>query len=433
MQIVSRSVSPISEKRMMAKSAFTIYLNHIIGKKVLSPDGKAIGRLVDLLVDPTLPRPKIIAAVISEKSRQKAIDFTKIDISDDRGRHLLVCREIRPASLERAGSVRLVGQLLNRQVVDMNKKKTVTVYDLKIAICNGEATVVAVDAGMQGRLRQLGIAELAQGALKVLGVSIANQLILWDNVETINLSRASAGLSKSISNLDRLHPSDMADIIEDLDKSTQAEVFSALEAERAADVLEELESDTRESLLESLPTDKMADVLEIMPADEVADILDEVDEEKAKELLKEMDSEASGEVRELMQYEDYEVGSLMTTDYVCFGKNDTVGATLDVLRREKPEADMIYYLYIVSDTGELQAEVPLRDLVVSSPDASLGDIMNRDVVYVQDTDKIDSLNDIISKYNLLAVPVVDADKKLVGMAIINDVVYSMLHSRRKRQ
>jgi Mg/Co/Ni transporter MgtE len=224
----------------------------------------------------------------------------------------------------------------------------------------------------------------------------------------------------------------MADIMEDLDSSTQAEIFSAMETERAADVLEELESDTRESLLESLPADKMADVLEIMPADEAADILDEVDEEKADLLLREMDSEASVKIRDLMEYEDYEVGSLMTTDFVCFRETNTVEATLDVLRREKPESDMIYYLYIVTDTGELQAEVSLRDFVVSSPNARLGDIMNRDIVFVQDTDKIEALHDMIAKYSMLAVPVVDAFQKLVGIVIINDVIFTLLRSKRRR-
>ena len=217
-----------------------------------------------------------------------------------------------------------------------------------------------------------------------------------------------------------------------MDHNTQVEVFSALGNERAADVLEELESDTRESLLESLPLDRMADVLEIMPADEVADILDELSEDKAEEFLKEMESEASGEVRDLMEYEDNEVGSLMTTDFISFRDYSTVGETLEILRREKPESDMVYYLYIVSAKGELEATVSLRDIVVSGLDTKLSDIMNEDIVYVQDTDRIESLNEIISKYNLLAVPVVGTDKLLLGMVIINDMMFRLLRSKRKR-
>ena len=413
-------------------TASTIFLCHIIGKKVISPQGKMVGRLKDLVADPAFARPKIIAAVVSCRDGLKTIDFSTFDITNAKGKYHLICKEIKPADLRGRETIHIAGQLLNKKIVDMNKRKTVVVYDLKIAIPSAGASIVAVDAGLQGRLRQLGIAGLAQKVLKLFDLSVPNQLILWDNVEAISIGQAGAGLSKSISNLNRLHPSEMADIIEEMDHNTQVEIFSAMDTERAADVLEELEHDTQDILLESIPSDKIADVLEIMPADEVADILDEVDEAKAEELLKEMDSEVSGEVRELMEYGDDEIGSLMTTDYISFHDFDTVEATLAVLRREKPEFDMIYYLYITSEKGALEAMLSLRDLIVSGLDFKLGDIMSRDVVCVHDTDKIDSLHDIISKYSLLAIPVVGDGMMLRGMVIINDVLHDLLHSRRKR-
>ena len=412
-------------------SVSTIFISHILGKKVISAEGKTIGRLKDLIADPTFLRPKIIAAVVSFRDGLKTIDFSSFEITNMQGKYHLICKEINHISLDGMKTIHLVDQLLNKQIVDMNKKKTIVAYDLKIATLNGETTVVAVDAGLHGRLRRLGVAKLFQTFQKLFDLSIPNQLILWDNIEAINFGQAGVGFSESMSNLERLHPSDMADIIEEMDHNTQVEIFSAMDTERAADILEELESDTRESLLDSLPLGKMADVLEIMPADEVADILDEVDDEKAEELLKEMDSEASGEVRELMEYEDNEIGSLMMKDYTSFRSNDTVDVTLETLRSEKPEFDMIYYLYIVSEKGELEGTVSLRDIVISSLNAKLGDIMNQNIVYVYDNDRIESLNDIISKYNLLAVPVVDANKILLGVVIINDVMFSLLRSRRK--
>lgn len=410
----------------------TFFFSQIIGSKVLSPDGKTIGRLKDLTADSESLRPKIVAATVLCGNEPRTVDFSYFQISNIKGKCSLICEQLMPVSLEGTETIQLVRQLLDNQVVDMNKKKLVRVNDLKIAVLNSGAYVAAVDAGLKGRLRRLGIAELVQRMLKLFDVSIPNRLILWDDIEAIDFSRAGAELSNSISGLHRLHPSDMADIIEDMDRNTQVEVFSALDMKRAADVLEELESDTREGLLESLPTNKIADVLENMPADEVADILEEMDEDKAEELLKEMESGASDEVRELMEYEDSEVGSLMTTDYISFRNNETVGNTLETLRREKPEPEMIYYLYIVSDKGELKAMVSLRDVVVSDPDVRLDDIMDKDVIYVFDTDKIESLIDIIDKYSLLAVPVVDAAKVLLGIVIINDVVYDLLRTKRKR-
>jgi CBS domain-containing protein/sporulation protein YlmC with PRC-barrel domain len=413
-------------------SVSTFFFSRIAGNSVYSPDGKAFGRLRDLVADPSFKRPKIVAAIVSSQDGLKTVDFSYFGITKAKGQYRLECEEMKPVSLEGIDAVHIAKHVQDRQIVDMNGRKLVRVNDVKVAMLATGAYLVAADVGLEGLLRRLGFAKPLQRFLRLFKASLPSRLILWDDVETISFGHAGIRLSKDTSNLDRLHPSDLADIIEDMDHNTQLEVFSALGRERAADVLEELESDTRESLLESLPMEKMADVLEIMPADEVADILDELGSERAEEFLSEMESEASGEVRELMEYEDYEVGSIMTTDFICFRDGNTVGETLEVLRREKPESDTVYYLYIVSSRGELEATVSLRDIVISELDTKLSDIMNEDVVYVQDTDRLESLNEIIAKYNLLAVPVVDANKLLLGMVIINDVMYHLLRNKRKR-
>ena len=410
-------------------SVSTVFFCHVAGKKILSPEGKVIGRLKDLIADPAFARPEIIAAVVSCPDGQKILDFSAFDITNGNGRTVILCKEIRPVDLSGMETIHVASQLLNKKVIDMDRKKTILVYDVMIAIQNHKTTIAAVDAGTQGRLRQLGVSQFAQKFMKLFDLSIPNQLILWNNVEVLRYGKAGDGLSKTVSALNRLHPSEMADIIEGMDHNTQMELFSAMDMERAADVLEELEPGTQDSLLEGLPSGQIADVLEIMPADEVADILDEVDKKKAEELLREMDSDVSGEVRELMEYEGSEIGSLMTTDFYSFHDADSVEAALDVFRREKPDYDMIYYVYVVSEKGELEATLSLRDIIVAGPGTALSEIMNRDVIYVYDTDRIGSLNEIISKYNLLAVPVVDASMILLGTVIINDVLFSLLRSR----
>jgi Mg/Co/Ni transporter MgtE len=205
-----------------------------------------------------------------------------------------------------------------------------------------------------------------------------------------------------------------------------------LDVEKAADVLEELETEAQVNVIESLTTEKAANMLEKLPTDEVADILDEMDEDHANEILNQMETEKSEEVRELMDYPDKSVGSLMTTEFISFNENITVNEAIQELRRLKPESESIYYIYIVNDGGKLIAHLSLRDLIIAEPWIQLHEIMDRNVVYVSDNERIDTLNEIISKYNLLAVPVVDDNLVLLGMVPINDVVYNLLKSRRKR-
>ncbi len=408
------------------------YFSQVVGKKVRDSNGGLVGKLKDLIADMEYSRPKVIAALLEINGEQRTVDIDCITVSKPGNRLVIACEGLKPFSVEGLNTMRLGENVLDRQIVDVNVRKLVRVNDIRLAVMANGTYVIATDVGTEGFLRRLGVEGMISALLKPFGTAVPSHLILWDDVEAINFGHAGIKLKKENSSLNKLHPSDLADILEDMDRNTRLQVFSALDSEKAADVLEEMDSDARENLLESMPTEMMADLLETMPADEVADILDDVSEEKAEELLNEMENEASNEVRELMEYEDNEVGSLMTTDYVSFKDHYTVEETLNILRETKPESDTIYYLYIVNDEGKLEATVSLRDIVVARPETKLRDIMKTDIVYVRDIDKIDSINDIVARYNLLAVPVTDEDKSMLGMVIINDIIYNLLKSRRKR-
>jgi Mg2+ transporter MgtE len=301
-----------------------------------------------------------------------------------------------------------------------------------MAILSNGTYMVAVDVGMQGFFRRLGIAKPMMTFLKLFKATIPSHLIPWDEVETVDTGHSGIRLSKEQSNLSMLHPSDLADIIEELDRNAQLAVFSSLDQEKAADVLEELDPNVQKIMLESMPIDQAADLLEKMPTDEVADILDELGKEQAEELLKEMEAEASEEVRELMDYADNTVGSIMTMDYIDFNEDITAEETIDELRRLKPDPETAYYLYIVDEAEKLVATVSLRDLIVAEPQTKLNEIMNKDVIFVYDTDKIDSIAEIISKYSLFAVPVVDEHEIMVGVVEVNDVVHTLLKGKKRR-
>ena len=191
--------------------------------------------------------------------------------------------------------------------------------------------------------------------------------MLWSDVETILDSSENIMVSKTYNKLSILHPSDLADIIEDFDVNTGMAILSNLGNTKAADVLEEMEEDDQVKIIDHLAPDKAADILEEMPPDEVADILDGLSDDKAEELLNSMEKEASDEVRELMKYDDELVGSLMSTDYISFESNYTVEKTINSLRELKPEEDEMYYLYVVNEKNKLVGTVSLRDIIISEP------------------------------------------------------------------
>lgn len=411
------------------------YLSRILNAKVYSESGKTrarpIGKLTELLCC-NEERPQVLAGFVKVKNEgQKLFDWNHCTIFRDKNSYRIVCQSPTVIDIP-PNSIYLKKHILDKQIVDIDGKKVVRVNDIRLADISNGLFVMAVDVGTEGLLRRLDLAKPINNFLDLFGKGVSSRFILWSNMEPIGSPLENLKLSTSSSKLNTLHPSELADIIEDLDIKTGTAIFNSLDHDRAADVLEELESETQSSILDQLPVEKAADVLEKMPADEVADILDDLQEDKAEELLQEMEKEASDEVRELMEYPEHSVGSLMSTDYISFKDYMTVTETITELRRLKPEPDTIYYLYVVDDKERLTAIISLRDLIVAEPETRLYEIMNRKVIFVYDDDHVNSLVDIISKYSLLAVPVVDRDLTMLGVVIIDDVVFELLKPRRKR-
>lgn len=405
------------------------YLSRILGRRVYyAKDDSVIGRISDLIVDRSFQRPKVVAIKLRSGI---VLDSSTIEITKDGRQYILVCREIRDVSLNKDNVLYLAKNIQDKQIVDMDGRKVVRVNDVRLAVVKDGTYMIAVDVGLEGLLRRLGIAKPLKMLLHVFGKSIPSRMILWDDVEAVDAGNSGIKLTKESAKIATLHPSDLADIIEDLDKNSQASLFASLDEEKAADVLEEMEPESQKHIIDSLTIEKAADVLEKMPSDEVADILDVLSDDVAEDILGEMDQETSKEVRDLMEYPDDTVGSIMSADFVSFKSDMRVGDVLRVLRGTRPEMDEIFYLYVINERGRLIATVSLRDLVTSDENVKLKDIMNTSFIYVFDDDKLDSIADIISKYNLLAVPVLDAEHIMLGIVVINDVVYSLLQERRR--
>jgi len=401
------------------------YLSRILGNKVFSPDMKVIGKLSDLGINNELKSPHVTTAKVKTSGGIKDYSFKNFSIAKQKGQYVLVCNKVEDYTSPNTMFLRK--HILDQQIIDVNGRKVVRVNDISLSSLEKGAFVVAVDIGMDGLLRRIGIAK----PLKMIGLKFSPKLMLWNDVEAIITSNENIVLSKTYDSLSILHPSDLADIIEDFDAKTGLTIFSSLNNAMAADVLEQMEADAQVNFIESLSADKAADVLEEMPADEAADILDGMNEEKVEELLNSMEKEASDDIRELLEYDSDAVGSLMSTDFVSFKNNETINEAIESLRRLKPEEDEMFNLYVVNKSDKLIGTLSLRDLIISDPTSKIGDIMNKDFKSMFDTDDINDLIKNVSKYNLVAIPVTDHEMNLLGNVIINDIIYELLKNKRK--
>jgi magnesium transporter len=415
------------------KSFTTFYLSRVIGEKVFDANGKSIGIIKDLLVDSDQPtgKPFVRGINIKQGNETRCYSFQTFSITKTNYKIRVTYDNLVELPAETVDNgMFLVKVVLDRQIVDLNGRKLVRANDVRLVSFVEGTYVVAVDIGIEGLLRRIGIARPLKASLSLFGKSIPSKFILWEDVEAIDYSNMNIKLSKSYSKLQTLHPSDLADIIEELDKKSRADVFLSLDEEKAADVLEELDIKAQIHLIESLPIGKVADVLEKMPADEVADIFDSLEDDKIELLLNEMEKDSSEDVRELLEYPDHTVGSIMSTEILCFKPENTVEEIITEIRKTEPEVEALYNLFVTDEKDQLIGTFSLRDLVLGKPEMKISQIMRPSPVHLLDDDKIDDVAEMISKYNLLTIPVLDSEDILQGMVVIGDVVEDLINKRR---
>ncbi|HEY8393429.1 MAG TPA: magnesium transporter [Thermaerobacter sp.] len=218
------------------------------------------------------------------------------------------------------------------------------------------------------------------------------------------------------------HPADLAEFVLELDAADRPRLIALLSAEQAALVVEELPPEVQSEVLTVLGRDRAVAVLGEMSSDEVADLIGELPPERAVDLLGLMREEEAADVRELLAYLDDTAGGLMTTEFVAVQDDVTAAEAIDVLRQLAPDAETVYYVYVVDREERLRGVLSLRELIVAPPDTRVRDIMRTNVITVPADMDQEEVARVVAKYDLLAVPVVDAEGRILGIVTVDDVV-----------
>jgi magnesium transporter len=217
-----------------------------------------------------------------------------------------------------------------------------------------------------------------------------------------------------------LHPADGADVLEELEPHERAEVVEELDPEIGAEVLIELDQDERTDVANRLDVESLSDFLDEMAPDDAADVLGDLSASKARAALAGMDQ--PDEVRELLAHDEESAGGLMIPHVVAFRQSMSVQQAIDFLRRVKPDEEISYYLFVTDDADRLIGVVSLRQLIVADPHTPLHTIMDTEIITADvDTDQEECAR-LLARYDLLALPIVDDDRKLVGVVTADDLI-----------
>ncbi|MBL4932565.1 magnesium transporter [Clostridium paridis] len=398
----------------------------ILNKKVYDEFDDVLGILKDAYVTTEEGYPRIIGYRVKKGNVMYEFEFRNIDFYLSDNNKIVIKTRGSKEILPRSYSYLLSQNLLDKNIVDINGKQVVRVNDLRIVEIAGEYRVVAVETGTLAIYRRKGIEKMVQPLMKLLHKDIDEQAIMWDDVESLELVNDSLQITDPYQKLSKLHPADLADILEDLDSQYRRKIFETLDEDLMADTLEEMEPEYKGTVIKELSELKQAEVLENLPNDEIADILDELDDESREKILISLEKGDAEEVKELLSYEDETAGSIMNKDFIALNIDITVREAIEIFRETKPDDEVMYSIYITDGEGRLLGSVALKDLIMNEDNVKLSEIMNDKVEKVTHNDSLDELVEKESKYDLLSIPVVDEENKLLGIVLMHDLVDEIL-------
>jgi Mg/Co/Ni transporter MgtE len=259
----------------------------------------------------------------------------------------------------------------------------------------------------------------------------ASSTVTWAEISGIAINETNQGVSNLLSTLANLRAADLASVLHDLTVKRRVEVARALDDERLADVLEEMDEASRVELLAELEGERAADVLEEMDPDDAADLLREVGQERAQTLLALMEPEDAADVKRLMHYEDYSAGGMMTTEPIVLTADSTVAEALSRVRLSEVAPGLASQVFVCrqpteTPTGRLMGVVHIQRLLREPPATLLGGILDSDIAPLSTEATLNEVSSYLASYNLLAVPIVDANERLLGVVTVDDVLDHLL-------
>jgi magnesium transporter len=410
-----------------------LYLSQAIGRPVRDQLGEAIGTVADLIVAIGDRYPPVTGLVVKTNGREIFLHWQSVAGLDGTGATLSTTAIDISRFQQRPNEIRLKLDLMDRQIVDIDGRKVVRVNDLRLDEVEGALHLVAVDVGPSGLLRRLGVEGPWRTIAHGLRREVPERYIDWEDVDPVERTIASVKLRVPHRGLAELHPADLATIIDQLSRDDRVGLIRSLDDEAAADAIGEMEPEAQVDILEDLEPARAADILEEMDPDEAADLVADLSEESREEILGLMEKDEAEEVQELMTYGEETAGGIMTTEFVAVPATLTAAQTIDRLRELEPNAETIYYVYVTDESDRLVGVLSLRDLIVSKPGRCISEFMYDEPVAVKTDAGQEEVTEIVARYNLLAVPVVDDEGRLEGIVTVDDAIDTLLpHPSRRR-
>ena len=402
-----------------------LYLTELVGLKVFDIKGRRIGRVKDAALVPLIDAARVDRYLVGGGWAWLTVHHEQVrSISLD---GIFLRDELLTPYHADEYMLRLARDLLDQQIIDVSGRKVVRVTDVTFGMGHEAGhdvlRVLEVDIGLRSIFRRLMQGALPSRFVRRMQRAIPANSIRWEFCSIVEADpQRRLRLNISHAALEKLHPADLADIVEELSPEDREAIFTTIDSEVAAEALSEVEPKMQASILESLDAEKAADIIEEMSPNEAADALAELEEETSDEILEEMESEPKSDLQELLEFEEDTAGGLMNTEYVTLHQEATVADGVAALKGNEELLETLNTLLLIDEEERLVGVVPVARLFVAAGTARLRELCSETLIKVPVDEKQKRVVELFDKYNLLTLPVVDEEGKLVGVITADDII-----------
>lgn len=407
------------------------YLSHLIGLDIVDIHNNKLGELQDISIVTDEAFPRFKRFIIKSDSQSYTLSWSKTvsKISLQAIKLKIEKPELRPSYLQ-DDEIFFVKDLLDQPAIDTRNKQAFVVRD----ICyqpQETPRIIGIKCTRPLKLRKLLSSADNSFGSNTEGAS-GTTILNWSYLDLITRDLSELDLDKTHRLLTQLHPVDISSILVQLDDEHKTLLLDRLSNDIAADVLSELETEEQTSIVSELSERNASDVIEYMDPDDAADIIAELPQEKADKILRMMNSSEEEAIRKLMSYPEDSAGGIMTSEFVVLNETIQVNQAIEELRKLDRDHESVHYIYTCDEDEVLKGVLSIRTLILAQGDQLLKDLAFYDLIYVNTDENLEEVYQRISKYNLVALPVIDTNHKMVGVITVDDALDHASESNEER-
>ncbi len=394
-----------------------IFLSQLIGVRIFDNKQEEIGRVNDLLVEAKNVGYPRVKAVVFKRGKDKAVipfscveNMSRAEVTLSKSNCWKVRTSFSPEEIF------LFRHVVDQQIFDVKGIRVVRVNDIQLSKIESNYCLIGIDISNKALYRRLGVGDLP------FFRSSEPKFIDWHNINFVKGNVGGLKLKTPYQKLEKLHPADIANLIENLTLQESTKLVQAFDEEMAAEVLGEVDPEYKDTLLERIHPKNLADILEEMPTDEAADVIQDLSEHKRIQVFRRLGLRKAKVLHKLTAYEEDRAGGLMTSEFMTVSEDFTVTEAVEEIRKKSDEHQSIYHVFVLDKDKSLIGIVSMRTLLLSGSKKKMKDIMSKVVRTVRLRTRAEEVARIMTKYNLLSLAVIDKENRLRGIITVDDIM-----------